>query len=124
MKRYASVSPPTLTPGIAGRQVAGGGAVVGSVLPQGAPWPRVRTWVETCSCYSHPPADRQLLVQLLCALRPGDAVLLPCLSRLARLWDEQQAILAAIANRGAAVLLLAVGRFPAAPMAVLAVPSS
>lgn len=59
--QLTGISTPPLTPGTAGRQMAGGDAAMGCVLPPGAPSPLVRIWGEMCSSYAHCPADRQLL---------------------------------------------------------------
>lgn len=82
----------------------------------------VRLWVEVCSTYKHSLLDRAAFMEMAAAVRWGDIVLLTCLSRLGRLYDEQQAGLELLASRGATVLTLAIGSTAATPVAVLAVP--
>ena len=85
--------------------------------------PDVTIYTEICSVFENPPPDRRVLVELLLALQTGSVVVVACLSRLARLFEEQQAVLAAMAHLGAVVLTASVGCCVAAPLAVLAVPA-
>ncbi|PSC76535.1 hypothetical protein C2E20_0762 [Micractinium conductrix] len=80
---------------------------------------RIQVWLETCSTYQHPPADRSVLVAMLAAARPGDVVVVASQCRLARQPAQLRAILQVARELGVSVLVAAVGSLPAPLLAAL-----
>ena len=80
---------------------------------------QIQVWLETCSTYQHPPADRSVLVAMLAAARPGDVVVVASQCRLARQPAQLRAILQVARELGVSVLVAAVGSLPAPLLAAL-----
>ncbi|PSC76926.1 hypothetical protein C2E20_0761 [Micractinium conductrix] len=80
---------------------------------------RIQVWLETCSTYQHPPADRKMLVAMLAAARPGDVVVVASQCRLARQPAQLRAILQVARELGVSVFVAAVGSLPAPLLAAL-----
>jgi hypothetical protein len=81
--------------------------------------PSVCIWLEVCSVYAHRPHERLVLQQMLAQLRPGDAVLVASLDRLARCPDDAAAIIGSLRAKRVALLAAAVGRCAAATLVLL-----
>ena len=80
---------------------------------------QIQVWLETCSTYQHPPADRKMLVAMLAAARPGDVVVVASQCRLARQPAQLRAILQVARELGVSVFVAAVGSLPAPLLAAL-----
>jgi hypothetical protein len=81
--------------------------------------PSVKLWLEVCSVYTHRPADRLVLQEMMCAVKPGDAVLVASPERLARRDDDLRVIVSRLRERGTALLAAGVGQCAVLPIVLL-----